>query len=170
MASTIQLTLLNVEVDAVLWEDLVRRFAVEEHHKDNFVAQDFMAIPGADSTGVEDHALADALDLIKFRLRHRFQIALIEKYRTGSEFQADGDAEAIFELAFRAAEGISMRTMDSADYSVTLMVRIEIFFWVILQVMRRERGEYMDVRHRGADVRLGVNSDLLEIDFSSIAG
>jgi hypothetical protein len=167
---TIQLSQLNVEVDAFLWEDLVRRFAVEEHHDGNFIAEKFMEIPGADSKGVEDHALADALDLIKFQFRGKFKNSLVEKYRTGSEFQAAGDADAIFELSFRAAEGVAMRSMDSSAYSVNLMIRIEIFFWVTLQVMRRERGEYMDVRHQGVDVRLGGNTDLLEIDFSSIVG
>lgn len=167
---TIQLTQLNIEVDDLFWEDLIRRFAVEEQHEGDFIAEKFTEISGADSEGVDDHALADALDLIKFTFRKKFKDALVEKYRTGSEFQSDGDADAIFELSFRAAEGIAMKSMDSAVYSVSLMMRIEIFFWVILQVMRRERGEHMDSRHRGVDVRLGSNSDLLEIDFSSITG
>lgn len=166
----IQLTQLNIEVEDLFWEDLVRRFAIEEQHEGDFIAEEFMEIPGADSTGVEDHALADALDLIKFQFRRKFKDALVEKYRTGSEFQKAGDADAIFELSFRAAEGIAMRSMDSANYSVNLMIRIEIFFWVVLQVVRHERGEHMDGRNQGVDVRMGSNVDLLEIDFSSIAG
>jgi len=164
----IQLSQLNTEVEEIFWEDLVRRFAVEEQHEGNLVAEAFTSLAGADSKGVEDHALADALDLVKFQFRGKFKQALVEKYRTGSEFQSSGDADAIFELSFRAAEGIAMRSLDSSAYSVHLMVRVEIYFWVILQVMRKKRGEHMDGLHRGVDVRLGSNTDLLEIDFSSI--
>lgn len=167
---TIKLSQLGVEVDELFWEDLTRRFAIEEQHEGEFTAEKFMEIPGAFSQGADNHALADALDLIKFQFRRRFKETLVKKYRTGSEFQKSGEADAIFELCFRTAEGIAMKSMDSSDYSVGLMIRIEIYFWVTLQVMRREHGEYMDTRHQGVDVRLGSNTDLLEIDFSSIVG
>ena len=166
----IKLSQLDTEVDEVFWEDLIRRFAVEEQHEGDFIAEKFMEIPGADSTGVENHALADALDLIKFQFRKMFKNTLVEKYRTGSEFQRSGDADTVFELSFREAEAIAMKSEGSSAYSVSLMIRIEIFFWVVVQVMRRERGEHMDSRSRGVDVRLGENVDLLDIDFSSITG
>lgn len=164
----IQLSHLNVDVDEFLWEDLVRRFAVEEQHDGELVADSFGGLSGTESSGLQDHALADALDMLKFGFRSKFRQALIEKYRTGSEFQKDGDADAVFELSFRAAEAIAMRSLGSSIYSSMLMVRVEIFFWTILQVMRIERGEYVDRKHQGVDTRLGSNTDLLEIDFSSI--
>lgn len=164
----IELAHLDVEVDEFFWEDLVRRYAIEEQHEGDFIAEEFMEIPGADSTGVEDHALADALDLIKFQFRTMFKEQLIKKYRTGNEFQRHGDADAVFELCFRAAEGIAMKSMGSSVYSVNLMIRIEIYFWVVLQVMRNKRGEFMDKKHEGANVRMGQNLDLLDIDFSAM--
>ncbi len=166
--SKINLPDLDVKVDPFFWDDLVRRFAVERQHEEFFIARQFMEIPGADSTFVEDQALSDCLDLIRFQFRSKFKKALIEKYRTGNEFQRQGDADAVFELSFRAAESIAVKTLNSTAYTVQLMMRIEIYFWVILQVMRHERGEHMDAVHKGANARMGDSIDLLDIGFSSI--
>jgi len=165
----INLPILDLDVDADNWDSLIRQFAIENQYEGYFVAKDFVELTATLQTDAPDAALTDSLDLIKFSARKRFADALKKKYRIGSEFADDHDANDIFDKAFITAEAAAMASLEYNHYTFDTLIYIELFYWVTLQVLRLDRGEYVDRKSQGNQVRLGANLDLAGDGFASLS-
>ncbi len=167
--ANINLPILELDVDADQWDSLIRQFAIENQYNGSFVAKDFVELTATLQTDEPDAALTDALDLIKFTSRKYFADALKKKYRIGSEFADDHDARDIFDKAFITAEAAAMASLEYNHYSFDTLIYIELFYWVTLQVLRIDRGEFVDRKSQGNQVRLGGNLDLAGQGFAAFS-
>lgn len=156
----ISLPLIGLEVEPELWDSLIRQFSVEEQYEGSFLAKDFLELTAHSQDKNPDTAITDSLDLIKFSSRRRFAAALLKKYRIGSEFSEEEDADVIFDQAFVSAEATAMGSLNSSAYTFDTLIYVELFYWVMLQLLRMDRGEYIDRKNQGNQVRLGANMDL----------
>ena len=165
----ISLPLVALSTDPETWDSLIRQFAVEEQHDGSFLATGFLEMTVHHDEGAHEMPLTDALDFIRFSSRRRFAEALQEKYRIGTEFSSDPDADHVFNKVFVSAEATAMGTLGSEEYSVKMLVLIEIYYWVTLQLLRMDRGEYMDRKSRGNQARLGDSLDLAGEHYEALA-
>jgi hypothetical protein len=156
----ISLPLIGLEVEPELWDSLIRQFSVEEQYEGSFIAKDFLELTTHSQDQNPDTAITDSLDLIKFASRRRFADALLKKYRIGSEFADNDDANVIFDQVFVSAEATAMGSLSSSAYTFDTLIYVELFYWVMLQLLRIDRGEYIDRKNQGNQVRLGANMDL----------
>lgn len=168
--ASISLPLIGLEVDPDLWDSLIRQFSVENQYEGYFIAKDFLELTAHSQSEDPDTAITDSLDLIKFSARRRFANALMKKYRIGSEFADDDDADVIFDQVFVSAEATAMGSLHSSNYSIDTLIYVELFYWVMLQLLRIDRGEYVDRKSQGNQARLGANIDLIAGDgFAALA-
>lgn len=155
----------QIQIDSDVWDDLIRQFSVENQYEGFFLAKDFLELtvshPSIPSNSA-DAALLDNIDFIQFSVRQSFSSALRKKYRIGSEFARSNDAQDVFDKIFLDAEHFARNTLNGSDYTFDTLIYIEIFYWSILQALRAARGEYLDRRSQGNQVRLGESLDLAE--------
>lgn len=167
--ASIVLPTLNLECSAEFWDDLVRKFSIENQYEDHLIAKDFLEMTASPGITVGNPALEDTLDFLKFRNRQLFAAALRKKYRQGMEFADDPDAATVFDKVYKTAEAVAMGVLKTQDYSIDMLICIEIYYWVVLQLLRKERGERMDGPNRGNQARLGDSLDLAGDEFLAIA-
>lgn len=165
--SSVILPVLGIEVKEEIWDSLVRQFSIEDQYEGGFLAPDFLVLT-AQSKGNKDQALHDTVDYVKYAMRKDFAFALKKKYRIGTEFSKDADATEIFDKVFLTAEAAAMASLSSSTYSFDTLIYLEVFYWVTLQSLRIDRGEYVDRKHQGSEVRLGQHDDLLDDSFENI--
>lgn len=165
----ISLPLIGLEVDPDTWDSLIRQFSVENQYEGYFLAKDFLELTVHSQAEDPDTAITDSLDLIKFSARRKFANALQQKYRIGSEFSDDPDAAEIFDKVFVSDEATAMGSLHSSHYTIDTLIYLELFYWVMLQLLRIDRGEYIDRKSQGNQVRLGQNIDLVGDGFERLA-
>lgn len=147
MTHVIQLDVLEIKCTDAKWDALVRQYAVEDRNQEYFLIASFPEL----ATRIrpdESPAMQDALDIILYKAVERFKIALWKKYRIGEEFSDDSDHDLIWNKIFITAR--SAARQDKTGY-----IGIEIYYWVVLQLVREVRGEYLDKVYQGAETRLG---------------
>ena len=168
--ATIILPALDLQATEEEWSDLVRKFSIEGQYEGYLLMKDFLELTVTHSMTEQTAPLADTFDLIRFRTRQKFAAALRQKYRQGSEFADDEDAQTIFDKVFVSAESVAMNLLKSNIYTVDMLAYIEVYYWVVLQLLRKSRGERLDGPNRGNQARLGDSIDLVGDEFLSLAG
>lgn len=165
----ISLPLIGLTVEPELWDSLIRQFSIENQYESGFLARDFLEMTAEAPRDSAEMALTDTLDFIKFETRRRLATALQEKYRIGTEFADEPDAEEIFDKAFVSAEAAAMKVLRDNTYTLNTLIYVEVFYWVMLQLLRMDRGEYVDRKYQGNQARMGSNLDLAGEQFAAIA-
>lgn len=167
--TSIVLPTLDLECSSDFWDDLVRKFSIENQYNDHLLTKDFLEMTASPHITVGNPALEDTLDFLKFHNRQLFAAALRKKYRQGNEFADDQDADTVFDKVYITAEAVAMGVLKTNTYTVDMLICIEIYYWVVLQLLRKERGERMDGPNRGNQARLGDSLDLAGDQFLAIA-
>lgn len=169
MATTISLPVLGIEATEEEWNDLVRKFSIENQYEGHLLANNFLELTASNQMNDVAPPLADTLDFIRFRARQLFAGELRKKYRQGSEFADDEDAATVFDKIFISAEAVAMRILKNSTYTIDTLFCVEVYYWVSLQLLRKERGERMDGPNRGNQARLGDSLDLVGDEFLALA-
>ena len=160
---------LSLTVDESEFGALVSKFALENQYEGSFLASDFPELVVRFPAQATDSHLTDAIDFIHFVSRHKLARALQAKYRIGNEFSEESKVEELYHKIFVTAENVAMANLGEGHYSLDLLVAVELYYWVILQCLRKARGERIDVRYRGNQERLGKNLDLASEELAALS-
>lgn len=155
MPHLIHLDVLDIECPDAKWDNLIRQYAIEDHNDGEFIISAFPELSARPRVH-KSPAMEDALGVITHKSLKSFGEELWKKYRIGEEFKDDADHDLIWNKIYATAKSAA-----SADRSG--FIGVEIYYWVVLQLVREARGEYIDKVYQGASTRLGQYGGLRDL-------